>query len=362
MRRLPPQRADELGHPDTWSMLVIGETFHAEDSEVALLGWMAHPVRYSPGGAAYMCIDSIGSDQARIRSGWACCIDRCGGMALSPQSPCSHGVLFWFTCWRTTSVRKYGSQPGWGVICTHEKHFPSARNCAWSSAPCGTSCDIAYGRLLQRVRWHSGQAGGEADHEYAEAKDWHEQMERPFSTTLGSLWLPIRHAHLDRWFFGSACARPPRDWWFQRSDHLSQRSSQEYQLHVEHGHCQCQCPLQRTWWPRRQASLLAISDEGIQAQLHRSPGSTNRSWIVLQWQYPEILHGPPRWTVWHWALVRPWDSIRRWSQRQRIQVCSFALPSGSLWSAKTPCSMWCRSPFILGPCVPRAALGPSRSC
>ena len=64
MRRLPPQRADELGHPDTWSMLVIGETFHAEDSEVALLGWMAHPVRYSPGGAAYMCIDSIGSDQA----------------------------------------------------------------------------------------------------------------------------------------------------------------------------------------------------------------------------------------------------------------------------------------------------------
>lgn len=65
LRRWTPQQADECGHPDCWSMLVLGEIFmNDQDSEIALLGWTAHPVRYDPLGQAYFGIDSIGSDMA----------------------------------------------------------------------------------------------------------------------------------------------------------------------------------------------------------------------------------------------------------------------------------------------------------
>lgn len=65
MRRCTPQRADELGHPDTWAMIVVGETFTTpEHSHCALLGWTAHPVRCDRDGSAYMQIDSLGSDMA----------------------------------------------------------------------------------------------------------------------------------------------------------------------------------------------------------------------------------------------------------------------------------------------------------
>ena len=65
-RKLPPERADELGLADTWAFLVLGEQYATETSEGAVhaLGWMAHPVRYNPEGQAYTGIQRVGSDQA----------------------------------------------------------------------------------------------------------------------------------------------------------------------------------------------------------------------------------------------------------------------------------------------------------
>ena len=78
MRTHCPQYADELGHPDTWSMLlVIGERFDSEhQSSLVLLGWMADPVRYDPGGSAWR-ISLIGA----------------GVLETFDQSFSAHGVL-----------------------------------------------------------------------------------------------------------------------------------------------------------------------------------------------------------------------------------------------------------------------------
>jgi len=65
-RRLPPERADELGWADTWAFLVIGERLQPDDqpSEFHALGWLAHPVRYNPTGQAFNGASRIGADQA----------------------------------------------------------------------------------------------------------------------------------------------------------------------------------------------------------------------------------------------------------------------------------------------------------
>ena len=65
-RKMPPERADELGLADTWAFLVLGERYVQTNSPAVIhaLGWMAHPVRYNPDGQAYTGVQRIGSDQA----------------------------------------------------------------------------------------------------------------------------------------------------------------------------------------------------------------------------------------------------------------------------------------------------------
>ena len=65
MRRLEAQHADERGHPDTWAFIVIAERYMtSHDSDIVILGWTTHPVRYDEQGSAFMGIQRIGSDQA----------------------------------------------------------------------------------------------------------------------------------------------------------------------------------------------------------------------------------------------------------------------------------------------------------
>ena len=65
MRRHLPERADELGHPDTWSFTVVAEKYtQQQPGELTVLGWTAQPVRYTPGGSAYTGITRTGSDMA----------------------------------------------------------------------------------------------------------------------------------------------------------------------------------------------------------------------------------------------------------------------------------------------------------
>eukprot|EP00435_Cladocopium_sp_Y103_P051956 s2437_g16.t1 len=62
-----PEHADELGHPDTWALVIIGEIFgqHVDDeSTIHVLGWTAQPVRYDPSGTAYTGVTRLGSDMA----------------------------------------------------------------------------------------------------------------------------------------------------------------------------------------------------------------------------------------------------------------------------------------------------------
>ena len=69
MRRHLPERADELGHPDTWALIVVAEKYtQQQPGELTVLGWTAQPVRYTPGGSAYTGITRTGSDMAE-RSG-----------------------------------------------------------------------------------------------------------------------------------------------------------------------------------------------------------------------------------------------------------------------------------------------------
>jgi ribonuclease HI len=67
MRRMIPQRADDLGHPDTWAFVIVGEilpTTPQEEAQLEVLGWTAQPVRYDPEGTAFTGVTRIGSDIA----------------------------------------------------------------------------------------------------------------------------------------------------------------------------------------------------------------------------------------------------------------------------------------------------------
>lgn len=65
MKHYEAQHADELGYPDTWAMMVVGEIFDEKNhSQLVILGWASYPVRYDPNGSAYMGIKRIGSDMA----------------------------------------------------------------------------------------------------------------------------------------------------------------------------------------------------------------------------------------------------------------------------------------------------------
>jgi hypothetical protein len=65
LRRLVPQQADDLGQPDTWAMLVLGEQFHDNGtSTVETIGWCTHPVRYDTSGANYTFAERIGAEVA----------------------------------------------------------------------------------------------------------------------------------------------------------------------------------------------------------------------------------------------------------------------------------------------------------
>lgn len=67
MRRMVPDHADDLGYPDTWAMIVVGEVINQSDSpgtHLTILGWTAHPVRWDPDGTAFTGISRIGSDMA----------------------------------------------------------------------------------------------------------------------------------------------------------------------------------------------------------------------------------------------------------------------------------------------------------
>ena len=100
MRRLPPERADELGHPDTWSFVVIGEEYLDDfHSKLNIFGWTSQPVRYTPGGSAYTGMQRTGSDLAE-RS--ALIAAACWRLSID------HAIatVFWLrfgTKWRTSS-------------------------------------------------------------------------------------------------------------------------------------------------------------------------------------------------------------------------------------------------------------------
>lgn len=65
LRRMAPQQADELGHPDSWAMLVLAESHKPNGSSIVEpIGWCAHPVHYDPAGSCYTHATRIGAEVA----------------------------------------------------------------------------------------------------------------------------------------------------------------------------------------------------------------------------------------------------------------------------------------------------------
>ena len=61
-RHIAPQLNDEIGIPDAWCFLVMGETYTSSTtSELSLIGWSAHQVRCCPDHDWYVGADRIGS-------------------------------------------------------------------------------------------------------------------------------------------------------------------------------------------------------------------------------------------------------------------------------------------------------------
>lgn len=61
-RHIAPQLSDEIGTPDSWCFLVLGETYTSDSSsELTLIGWSAHQVRCGSDQDWYIGADRIGS-------------------------------------------------------------------------------------------------------------------------------------------------------------------------------------------------------------------------------------------------------------------------------------------------------------
>ena len=72
MRRIPTEQADELGKPDAWAFLVVGELHKEGNSTFHPIGWTSQVVRYSKEGSHYNGVTKIGSDLAeRSALTWA---------------------------------------------------------------------------------------------------------------------------------------------------------------------------------------------------------------------------------------------------------------------------------------------------
>ena len=64
MRRLPPEQADDVGRPDAWAFLVVGELYGNGAQRFQPLGWSSQVVRYDQEGSHYNGVQKIGSDYA----------------------------------------------------------------------------------------------------------------------------------------------------------------------------------------------------------------------------------------------------------------------------------------------------------
>ena len=65
LRRMVPERVDDLGKPDTWAILVLGEKYMPEGASlIEPIGWCAHPVRYDATGSCYTHATRIGAEVA----------------------------------------------------------------------------------------------------------------------------------------------------------------------------------------------------------------------------------------------------------------------------------------------------------
>ena len=72
VKRIPPTRADELGKPDAWAFLVVGENICQGQHIFTPIGWSAQVVRYDDCGSHFNGISKIGADMAeRSALTWA---------------------------------------------------------------------------------------------------------------------------------------------------------------------------------------------------------------------------------------------------------------------------------------------------
>ena len=195
LRRLAPLHADELGSPDAWAMLVLGEKLLDDGATVVEpIGWCAHPVLYDPKGTGYAHATRIGAEVAEREA------------------------LIWAGIWRLT---QNCSTPT--VFCCDSL---SCGNQAFGNIGAG-SPDEAYRLLrgifqclehglpkghlrLHHIRSHAGDPFNEFV-DYAarrEAKTsfhpqthshWHSKIAQNLSTPLAHFWTPQRTFSLERW-------------------------------------------------------------------------------------------------------------------------------------------------------------------
>jgi len=61
-KHISPLLNEEIGIPDSWSFLVLGETYLPDSTpDLTLIGWSAHQVRTDPHNDWYIGADRIGS-------------------------------------------------------------------------------------------------------------------------------------------------------------------------------------------------------------------------------------------------------------------------------------------------------------
>ena len=120
LRRLVPQQADDLGQPDTWAMLVLGETISRQWHLHGRDHWLVH----SPSQVRHLRSQLHLRRAHRCRGSRETGIDLGRFVAAHTKQPHSNGVLLRFNDLRATSLWRHGHGFSRRILPSHEKHIP----------------------------------------------------------------------------------------------------------------------------------------------------------------------------------------------------------------------------------------------
>ena len=358
MRRVVPEQADELGMPDTWAMLVLGE----------FLQWGWHYGRRPPWLVCSPCplwhqwseLHLCHTDRSRSSRTRGADLGRY--LASHPEHGNPNCYLLRLTDLWSTSIWAYGNwQPG--SLVSHSSWYLSGTITWIGSSFSAPSREGTCRWSVQRIRWFDGKGWDDPELPSSAPGIGHETLEPCLATSLATFCIWMWATSVEGWCDAdSKTTLTPA----LQGEHYPAAAG--YQRASEHdsqsGNSQRDVPFQSSWWPCWQASVSLWTDAVFSHQRHGDPRKP--CWC---WNYHITSNLTPFWrpwptTMWGGTLDQPCTAYRLHKDWQGhvLHLAQFSTSlsrssqtSGACCSWSTRLLVFCRACTTLRPSNGRKA-------